>query len=143
MASIHRSALVQYSSEQMFDLINDVEKYPEFMRGCKSATVISQNENELIGQLCLAKAGINQEFTTRNILKRPRSIEMGLIEGNFKDFRCQWTFEVLALDACKVTLQMDFKFDFGLVEYAAEKLISSSANSLVDSLVTRAKQVYG
>ena len=42
-----------------------------------------------------------------------------------------------------MSLQMDFEFDFGLVDFAAEKLLSSSANSLVDSLVTRAKQVYG
>jgi ribosome-associated toxin RatA of RatAB toxin-antitoxin module len=143
MASIQRSALVQYSSEQMFDLINDIEKYPEFMRGCTSALVISQSEHELVGKLRLEKVGLSQEFTTRNTLNRPHTIDMELVEGKFKDFSSQWTFEALTEDACKVSLQMDFEFDFGLVDFAAEKLLSSSANSLVDSLVTRARQVYG
>ncbi|NKB35231.1 MAG: ubiquinone-binding protein [Pseudomonadales bacterium] len=142
MASIHRSALVEYSSEQMFDLINDIEKYPEFMQGCREAVVISQNEVELVGRLCLSKAGIKQEFTTRNALDRPHSIDMELVEGKFKNFSSRWTFVKLADNACKVSLRMDFEFDIGLVDFAAEKLLSASANSLVDSLVSRAKQVY-
>ena len=87
--------------------------------------------------------GLSQEFTTRNILVRPHSISMELLEGKFRQFSSQWTFEALADDACKVSLQMKFEIDFGLVSFAVEKLMSSSANSLVDSLVTRARQVYG
>jgi|TARA_B100001750_G_scaffold158497_1_gene127657 ribosome-associated toxin RatA of RatAB toxin-antitoxin module len=143
MASIYRSALVEYSSEQMFDLVNDIEKYPGYMQGCKEATVIEQRENELIGKLVLKKAGIKQEFTTRNRLNRPHSIDMELVEGKFKHFSSRWTFEPLAQNACKVSLNMEFEFDLSLVDFAAEKLLSSSANSLVDSLVSRAKQVYG
>ncbi len=143
MASIYRSALVEYSSEQMFDLVNDTEKYPGYMQGCQEATVIEQRENELIGKLVLKKAGIKQEFTTRNRLNRPHSIDMELVEGKFKHFSSRWTFEPLAQNACKVSLNMEFEFDLSLVDFAAEKLLSSSANSLVDSLVSRAKQVYG
>ena len=143
MASIYRSALVEYSSEQMFDLVNDFEKYPGYMQGCKEATVIEQRENELIGKLVLKKAGIKQEFTTRYRLNRPHSIDMELVEGKFKHFSSRWTFEPLAQNACKVSLNMEFEFDLSLVDFAAEKLLSASANSLVDSLVSRAKQVYG
>ena len=143
MASIYRSALVEYSSEQMFDFVNDIEKYPGYMQCCKEATVIEQRENELIGMWVFKKAGIKQEFTTRNRLNRPHSIDMELVEGKFKHFSSRWTFEPLAQNACKVSLNMEFEFDLSLVDFAAEKLLSSSANSLVDSLVSRAKQVYG
>ncbi len=143
MTSIHRSALVEYSSEQMFDLVNDIEKYPAYMDGCTEAVVLAQNEHELTGKLILSKFGIKQEFTTCNKLTRPHSIDMELVEGNFRNFSSRWTFESLTEGACKVSLDMEFEFDFGLVDYAAEKLLSGSANSLVDSLVSRAKQVYG
>ena len=143
MASIERSALVEYSVENMFDLVNDIEKYPEFMQGCVQAEVISKNDHEIIGRLCLSKAGIKHEFTTKNLLDRPHTINMELVEGKFKSFSSHWVFEALHDHACKVSLHMEFELDFGLVDFAAEKLLSSSANSLVDSLVCRAKAIYG
>ena len=143
MASIQRSALVEYSVEKMFDLVNDIEKYPEFLQSCVKAEVISRNDYEVVGKLCLSKAGIKQEFTTKNLLRRPDAIEMELVEGNFKTFSSRWAFEVLHDNACKVSLYMEFEFDFGLVDFAAEKLLSSTADSLVDSLVSRAKATYG
>lgn len=142
MVKLERSALVNYSASQMFDLVNDIEHYPQFMQGCKEARVISRTDDELVGELCLAKAGISHRFTTRNILVRPTQIDMQLVEGNFSAFHARWTFTALTETACKVTLNMEFEFRTGLLEFAAEKLFSSSANNLVDALVARAAQVY-
>ena len=143
MASIKRSALVQYSADQMFDLVNDIEKYPDFMLGCVEAVVIDRDDESIVGKLKLSRAGITQEFTTKNLLKRPNSIEMQLVEGKFKTFSAQWSFDVLSDDACKVALSMDFEFDSFFIDIAAEKLLMSSANSLVDAIVIRAKETYG
>lgn len=142
MVRLERSALVAYSASQMFDLVNDIEHYPQFMQGCKSARVISRAEHELVGELCLAKAGISHRFTTRNALARPTHIDMQLVEGSFSAFHARWTFTALNETACKVMLNMEFEFKTGLVEFAAEKLFSSSANNLVDALVARATVVY-
>ena len=143
MVKIERSALVGYSANQMFDLVNDIKHYPSFMQGCKSAAIVSQSESEIVGELCLAKAGISHRFTTRNTLTRPTQIQMQLVEGNFSAFHACWTFQALTDNACKVTLLMEFEFKAGLLEFAAEKLFSSSANNLVDALVARASEVYG
>ena len=143
MTSIERSALVEYSAEKMFELVNDVAKYPEFMSGCSEARIISQTETELVGELCLSKAGISQRFTTKNTLHRPTHIDMSLVQGNFSSFSAQWQFKALTDSACKLSLQMDFEFKSGLLDYAAQKLFSSSANNLVDAIVERAKLVYG
>jgi ribosome-associated toxin RatA of RatAB toxin-antitoxin module len=143
MSSVNRSALIDYSVEQMFALVNDIEKYPLFMQGCKSATVISRTDDVLVGELVLSKAGISQRFTTRNQLYPPTHIIMALVKGNFSHFRARWQFDALSASACKVSLTMDFEFKFGLVDFAAKKLFSGSTDNLVDSLVTRAKQVYG
>lgn len=143
MTKINRSALVEYSAEQMFDLVNDVASYPKFMQGCSSAKVISQSDEELVGELCLGKAGISQQFTTRNQLQRASLITMSLVEGNFSSFQAQWKFEALTEHACKISFTMEFEFKSGLVDFAASKLFSSTSNNLVDSIVERAKQVYG
>ena len=142
MPSINRSALVEYSASQMFDLVNDIEKYPEFMSGCTSARVLSESDQELVGELCLAKAGIGQCFTTRNRLYRPSHIDMSLVKGSFSSFHAQWRFDALGESACKVSLTMEFEFKSSLVDFAAGKLFSYSANALVDDLVKRASQVY-
>lgn len=142
MTKINRSALVEYSAEQMFDLVNDIEHYPKFMQGCSSARVLSQSDDELVGELCLGKAGISQKFTTRNQLQRPGLITMNLVEGNFSNFQAQWKFDALSDAACKISFSMEFEFSSGLVDFAAGKLFSSSANNLVDAIVERAKQVY-
>ena len=143
MAHVSRSALIGYSAQQMFDLVNDIEQYPQFMQGCRSARVISKSDEELVGELSLAKAGVTQTFVTRNSLIAPSRIEMRLEEGNFSKFSAVWQFEALTEAACKVSFDMEFEFKYGLVDLAVGKLVSGSANNLVDALVGRAKLVYG
>jgi ribosome-associated toxin RatA of RatAB toxin-antitoxin module len=143
MAHVSRSALIGYSAQQMFDLVNDIEQYPQFMQGCRSARVISKSDKELVGELSLAKAGVTQTFVTRNSLIAPSRIEMRLEEGNFSKFSAVWQFEALTEAACKVSFEMEFEFKYGLVDLAVGKLLSGSANNLVDALVDRAKLVYG
>ena len=142
MASIKRSALVRYSAYQMFDLVNDIEKYPEFMMGCVEAIVISRSDDSIVGKLRLSKAGLSQEFTTKNWLDKPFSIEMELVEGEFRSFSASWSFDMLSKDACKVALSMEFEVNSLLIGAAAEKLLTSSADNLVDAIVTRAKEIY-
>jgi ribosome-associated toxin RatA of RatAB toxin-antitoxin module len=143
MVRINRSALVNYSAEQMFELVNDIEKYPEFMQGCTAARVIETSDNELIGELTLSKGAIRQTLTTRNRLEYGREMRMELVEGQLSAFSAIWRFTPLADDACKVSLDMEFEFALGLMDYAMEKLFSYSANNQVDSVVDRAKQIYG
>lgn len=143
MTRIHRSALVEYSVSQMFDLVNDIEQYPKFLPGCSEARVLSASESELIGELKLSKAGISQQFTTRNTLNRPESIRMEMLEGNFTSFDAQWDFIALTDSASKVSLTMEFQFQSSIIGFAVEKLFSSVANSQVDAMVERARHVYG
>ena len=142
MSRIDRSALVNFSAEQMFDLVNDIENYPHFMQGCTAARVISSNEEELVGELTLSKAGIKQTLTTRNLLVPGREMSMELLEGAFTTFSATWRFNPLTETACKVSLEMEFEFAGGLVDIVMERLFSSSANNLVDALVQRANLVY-
>lgn len=143
MTRIDRSALVMHSAQQMYELVNDIENYPQFMQGCQKARVLSRTDDEVVGELTLGAAGLSHTFTTRNTLVPGEQMQMHLVEGPFRQFGASWHFKVLSSDACKVSLQMEFEFAGGLMGYALEKLFNHSANNLVESLVNRAAQVYG
>ncbi len=143
MPQISRSALVPFSAQQMFDLVNDIEHYPKFMSGCKSARVVSRSQQELVGELELSRAGITQRFTTRNELSPPGRISMALVEGAFSSFKAEWKFEDLSNQGCKVSLDMEFEFSSRLVDLAAKALFNDTANNLVDAVVARAGKIYG
>ncbi len=143
MVKIERSALVQYSAEQMFALVNDIEKYPAFMQGCINAEVLERTDSQLIGRLTLGKAGLKYSFTTQNQLEPPTAMNMSLMDGPFRHFDATWQFLPLSETACKVSLDMKFDWAGGMLGAAMEKLFQHSANNLVDALVERARKVYG
>lgn len=143
MTQIHRSALVAYSDQQMFQLVNDIEAYPQYMDGCIGAEVLERNESEITARLDLSKMGMRYSFTTRNHLIEPETMDMRLVEGPFKQLKGLWSFRALAENACKVSLDLEFEFNNGLVAKAAGKWFESVANELVDGLCRRAQQIYG
>jgi ribosome-associated toxin RatA of RatAB toxin-antitoxin module len=143
MITIERSALVPFSAAQMYELVNDVSQYPQFMHGCIAAEEVSRTPEELVGRLTLGKAGLRYSFTTRNVLTPGERMDLTLVEGPFRSFSATWHFKALTADASKVSLVMHFEWAGGLLGAAMEKLFQHSANSLVDEVVNRAHKVYG
>ena len=141
LTRIERNALVLHSAQSMFDLVCDIESYPQYMDGCRGAEVLSKTEDEVVARLDLAKAGIRQSFTTRNTLSRPGSIVMTLEEGPFKRLAGQWQFEALTETACKVSLTLEFEFNFALARLASSKLFARVANNLVAATTERADAI--
>jgi len=143
LTTIKRSALVMFSAEQMFDLVNDVASYPLYMEGCVGAHILEESDRSMTARLDLKKGGVTQSFTTRNTLYRPDRIELQLQEGPFKKLSGLWTFKALTDSACKVMLDLEFEFNSLSVGLASGSLFSSVANNLVDALSRRAQEVYG
>ncbi|RUO21252.1 ubiquinone-binding protein [Aliidiomarina iranensis] len=143
MPQIERSALVHYSCRQMYELVNDVAAYPEFVPGCVGAKIIEENENNMVAELSISKAGISQAFTTRNTLVNEEFIRMELVKGPFRDLHGGWQFKPLGDDACKVTLKLDFEFSNKLLHFAFAKIFNEVTSRMVDAFATRARQVYG
>lgn len=143
MSHIHRTALLPYSDAKVFALVNDVAAYPQYMDGCKAAIVHEQTETSMFATLQLERRGIKLEFSTRNIIDAPKSIVLNLEDGPFDSFEGRWFFQFLREDACKVILDLQFSLNNRLLAAAATKLFDSVANNMVDSMVQRAKVVYG
>jgi len=142
MTSITRSALVMHSAEQMYALVNDVESYPQFLPGCASTELISKTDEELVASLTISKVGVNQTFTTRNKLQFPDRMELSLVDGPFSRFVGVWHFQRLSSEACKVSLDMDFEVNNKIAGIALGVVFKQMAATMVDSFVSRAKQVY-
>lgn len=142
MPSIEKSALVSYSAQQMFDLVNDIDAYPHFVPGCVGATVLEQGDDYKVASLDISKAGIRKSFTTRNQLHAPERIDMQLVDGPFKRLTGGWTFTPLADDACKIQFQLEFEFSNRLLGMAFGKIFSEVTARMVDAFVQRAKKVY-
>lgn len=140
---IAKTALLPYPAEQLFDLVNDIEAYPQYMDGCMAARILLAEPEQIEAQLQLSRGGITQVFATRNRLLRPQAIEMELLEGPFRSLAGRWQFDALAPEACKVSLDLKFELDGKLASLAAGKLFEGVALSLVDSLCRRAHQLYG
>ena len=142
MPNICRSALVAFSAESMFDLINDVNSYPEFIPGCAETKILEQNENSMTASLLISKGGVRQWFTTQNNLVRGECIKMALIDGPFSNLTGGWTITTLAEDACKIELNLDFTFSSRLAEMAFGPVFNSIAASMVVAFTERAKKIY-
>ncbi len=143
MSRIQRSALVLFSAEQMYHLVNDVASYPFFLPGCIGSAVLSHHDNEMVARVDIAKAGIRQGFTTRNQLQAAHSIAMTLVDGPFRQLQGTWTFTPLDETACKVELALEFEFSSRLVELAFGRIFTELVQTMVQAFTQRAKEIYG
>jgi ribosome-associated toxin RatA of RatAB toxin-antitoxin module len=143
MPQIERSALVFYSAQQMFDLVNAVPDYPQFLPGCTSARIVSQSNTDMVASLTVSKAGIGHSFTTRNTLYPHHRIAMQLVDGPFKQLHGGWEFQPLSETACKVILRLEFEFSSRLIQFAFGKIFGELTAAMVNAFTQRAKEVYG
>ncbi|BET97451.1 type II toxin-antitoxin system RatA family toxin [Xenorhabdus taiwanensis] len=142
MPQISRSALVPYSVEQMYKLVNDVTSYPDFLPGCVGSRVLSSSNNEMTASVEVSKAGISKTFVTRNTLFDNQRISMQLVDGPFRKLMGGWHFIPLSEDACKVELHLDFEFTNKLIELAFGKVFKELAGNMVQAFTQRAREVY-
>lgn len=143
MPLIQKSALVPYSNSQMFALVNDVDSYVEFLPWCRSSKVLSRTEDEVRATIEIAHGGLHKSFTTLNRLSPGKMVEMSLVEGPFRRLDGYWRFDVLAEQACKVSLDLNFEFSSRLVAMAMGPIFSQITSTMVDSFCKRARDIYG
>ena len=143
MTTIHKSALVPYSAEQMYTLVDDVLAYPEFLPWCSGTREISREEDEVEASVDIAHSGIHKSFTTRNRLEANKSIEMQLVEGPFKHLNGIWRFQPLGEAGSRVELDLEFEFSSKLLSMTFGPIFNKIASTLMDAFIQRARKVYG
>jgi ribosome-associated toxin RatA of RatAB toxin-antitoxin module len=143
MRTVNKSALVPFTAESMYDLVNDVARYPEFLPWCRSASVLSQTDTQMHARIELVRGGFHKAFTTRNSMQPGRNISITLEEGPFRHLQGQWQFEDLDSTGSKITLNMQFEFAGKLLDMMAGPVFHEICNSLVNAFMRRAAELYG
>jgi len=142
MPQISRSVLVRFSAMQMYELVNDVESYKEFLPGCVGGKVLEFDGKTMLASVDVSKAGISKTFTTRNQVEPGKSIELALENGPFKHLHGTWSFTELTEDACKVDFQLNFEFSSPVADMAFGRVFKELMSSMVSAFTSRAKVVY-
>ncbi len=139
MRHVKRSALVARSAAQVFGIIADVEKYPEFVPGCTAARVQFQDASEVVAALDVRRGPLSTTFTTRNSLRPPHGIEMTLVEGPFRMLQGRWSLLPLSADGCRIELDLQFEFLGAFPATLFDPIFEDIAAALVDAFVARAR----
>lgn len=142
MPEVSRSALLPYPAEFMYDIVNQVEAYPEFLPWCGGARLHRADETSLEASIQICVAGLEQWFTTRNSMVPGKSIEINLVDGPFKQLRGRWKFTSLDGEGCKIELVLVFEFKRGLAAAVIAPAFTRIANTMVDSFCERARELY-
>jgi ribosome-associated toxin RatA of RatAB toxin-antitoxin module len=143
MPSVNKSVLVPYGAPRMFDLVERVEDYPQFLPWCGGSQVHERAPERMVATIRIDFRGLRQSFTTVNLHQPDRSIRMTLRDGPFSRLDGMWQFSPLRDDACKVEFRLDYAFAGALMSRALSPVFDQIAASFVDAFVRRAEQVYG
>ncbi|RKS86873.1 ribosome-associated toxin RatA of RatAB toxin-antitoxin module [Orbus hercynius] len=131
-----------YSAEQMFDLVNDINAYPQFIPDCASAGILKQQDDLILAYLEVEKLGFKKKFITTNKLTKPYRIEMALVDGPFKQLQGDWTFTELSEHECKISFALKFEFKSKLLDLTFTPLFKELMENMVKAFSKRAKQIY-
>ena len=144
MPLISRNALVPYTVEEMYQLVDDIESYPQFLPWCRSTEILERKECEVRASIEIAKGALNKSFTTHNRSQKNKIIEVRLVKGPFKHLEGYWRFDALKnADASKISLDLDFEFESRLIAMAVGPIFNQIANTMVDAFTQRAVEIYG
>ena len=142
MPRISRSALLPYPPGFVYDIVNGVENYPDFLPWCGGAEIEAVDETSMRASIQISGGGMKQWFKTSNRMVPGESIEIRLVEGPFKKLQGEWRFLPMGETACKIELSLEFEFKGGLGAALIRPAFTRIANTLVDSFCARAHQIH-
>jgi ribosome-associated toxin RatA of RatAB toxin-antitoxin module len=132
-----------YTAEAMYQLVADVETYPEFLPWCRSAGIQQSEGDEVLARIDIARGPVRSSFTTRNWFRPGESIRMSLVQGPFKRLEGEWRFTPLGEDGSKIELRLEFDFSSGLLQATVGKVFQRIAETMVEAFCRRAHSIYG
>lgn len=141
MTQVKKTRIVPYTPAQMFDLVNAVEHYPEFLPYCTQSQVHHRDQDEVQATLVITAAGMHKSFTTHNRLQTHKMIEIRLIDGPFKHLEGFWRFDAVD-EGCQIAFDLEFEFSAGMMSMLLSPVFEQIANKMVDAFCDRAKIVY-
>jgi len=144
---IHKTALVPYLIDDIYQLVSEVAGYPDFLPWCQTVTISSRteigNETHVVATIKMGSIGLGHAFTTTNILTKNQSIEIKLLNGPFSHLQGRWHFQPLGDVGCKISLDMEFEISNRLLSLSLGPVFAKILNNLIDAFIKRANVLYG
>jgi coenzyme Q-binding protein COQ10 len=135
--------LLPYTREQLFDLVADIERYPEFLPWCVGARIRERNGDEILGDLLIGYKMVRERFTSRVVLNRPDRIDVSYSEGPFKYLTNHWLFEPQPNGGCLIDFYVDFEFRSKMLQKLMGMFFNEAVRRMVGAFEARAHALYG
>jgi len=135
--------LVPFGAAAMFHLVEDVERYPEFLPWCAQARCLEARADGKTARIDVDYHGVKAHFTTDNVNRPPESIVITLKDGPFRHLHGEWRFAALGTSGCRVEFELAWEFARSLLEPAVGPVFAHIANTFIDAFVRRAEAVCG
>lgn len=139
---INKSAFVFFSQKKIFQLVDDVEHYPEFLPWCGGSKVIKRTEEITEATIEINFKGVKQRFTTRNVKKPFEIMEISLVDGPFKKLTGSWKFTDIDENSCKIELSLMYEFDNLILEKLIGPIFNIIANTFIDEFIKEANKRF-
>lgn len=127
----------------MFDLVNDIEAYPQFLHWCRDARIEAVSGATIDASLDVGIGGVHKSFRTRNTLEKPHRIGITLLSGPFRRLDGAWTFADVAGVGADVELALDYEVSHSPLAFVFSAVFEEVARSQLNAFIRRAEQVYG
>jgi ribosome-associated toxin RatA of RatAB toxin-antitoxin module len=138
VVTVERQAIVPYSAQRMYALVEDIESYPLFLPWCSRTEVTSRTARRTTATIHVDFRGVQQAFTTANQLQPGERIEMALVRGPFRSLAGEWRFRALSAAGCRVELTLAYQLASPLLGRVVGPVFDHIANTFVDAFVRRA-----
>ena len=138
MHNIHKLAIVLHPAQKMFQLVDSVENYPQFLPWCGSTQIIERDNDKTIASIEINYKGIRQTFTTENTKKQNQEMIIKLIDGPFKSLSGEWMFKNLDKDSCQIELKLEYEFSNVILEKLISPVFNMIANTFIDEFIKEA-----
>ncbi|MBH5322586.1 type II toxin-antitoxin system RatA family toxin [Aurantiacibacter sediminis] len=143
MPKIRETKRLPYTAEQMFDLVADVDKYPEFLPWVVATRVRKDSDTEMTAHMLVGFKALREKFTSKVVKDRPNTINVHYIDGPLRDLDNNWTFRDVGEGACEIDFCVDFAFKNIMFETLAGQYIDRAFRKMVAAFETRAQDLYG
>jgi coenzyme Q-binding protein COQ10 len=143
MPTHSETRIVPYSAEQLFDLVMDIEKYPEFLPWCLGARVNTKSKNDLDADVLIGYKMFREKFSSRVHFTRPKEIEVEYLKGPMRHLHNKWVFKDLKEGQCKVDFYVDFTLTSKLLENFVEQFFQKALVKMINAFELRAVDIYG
>jgi coenzyme Q-binding protein COQ10 len=132
-----------FTPPQLFDLVADVDRYPEFLPWMVAAHVRRREGNLLWVDMVVGTNGLHRSFASKAVLERPKRIEISSQDPLFERYQQTWTFEAADDGGTIVQFWLDFALGSRLLEAVMEWLLDDASAAMVRAFKHRARQIYG